>query len=71
MLPLNTVEPRYNEVLGTTENCPCYIQVSALYQGKKTKKYKEQGLQQILPCYKRVFAYIRPLYNEVPLYINS
>ena len=37
----------------------------SLYQGKKTKKYKRLGPAK-LPCYKRV--YIRPLYNEVPLY---
>ena len=32
-----TVEPRYNEVLGT-------MKITLLYQVKKTKKYKELGL---------------------------
>ena len=41
-----------------------------LYQGKKTKKYKELGPAK-LPCCKRVLLYIRPLYNEVPLYCIS
>ena len=40
---------------------PCYIRF--LISGfKKTKKYKELGLAI------RGFCYIRPLYNEVPLY---
>ena len=62
----DTVEPRYNEVLGTMKITLLY-QVSVLYQGKKTKKYKELGPAK-LPCYKRVLLYIRPLYNKVPLY---
>ena len=44
-----TVEPRYNEVLGT-------MKITLLYQGKKTKKYKEVGPAE-LPCYKRVLLY--------------
>ena len=44
-----TVEPRYNEVLGT-------MKITLLYQGKKTKKYKELGPAK-LPCYKRVLLY--------------
>ena len=43
-----TVEPRYNEVLRTMK--------ITLYQGKKTKKYKELGPAK-LPCYKRVLLY--------------
>ena len=33
---LYTVKPRYNEALGT-------MKITLLYQGKKTKKYKELG----------------------------
>ena len=58
-----TVEPRYNEVLGTMK-ITLYIRF-LIISGKKTKKYKELGPAK-LPCYKR-FCYIRPLYNEVPL----
>ena len=52
----DTVEPLYNEVLGT-------LKITLLYQvshnqGKKTKKYKELGPAKL----------IRPRYNEVPLY---
>ena len=50
-----TVEPRYNEVLGTMKITLLY-QVSWLYQGKETKKYKELGPAK-LPCYKRVLLY--------------
>ena len=39
-------------------------QVLSLYQGKK-QKYKDMGPAK-LPCQ---FCYIRPLYNEAPLYI--
>ena len=42
-------------------------QVSHYIRVKKPKKYKELGPAK-LPCYKRVLLYIRPLYNEVPLY---
>ena len=49
-----TVEPRYNEVLGTMKITLLY-QVSH-YIGKKTKKYKELGPPK-LPCYKRVLLY--------------
>ena len=31
-----TVEPRYNEVIGT-------MKITLLYQGEKTRKYKELG----------------------------
>ena len=44
-----TVEPRYNEVLGT-------IKITLLYQGKQTKKYKDLGPAK-LPRYKRVLLY--------------
>ena len=62
---LNTVEPRYKEVLGTIK-ITLVISGFSLYQGKK-KKTKELGPAK-LPCYKRVLLHIRPLYNEVPLY---
>ena len=50
----HTVEPRYNEVLGT-------MKITLLYQVShyiriKTKKYKELGPAK-LPCYKRVLLY--------------
>ena len=45
----DTVEPRYNEVLGT-------MKITLLYQGKKIKKYKELGPTK-LPCFKRVLLY--------------
>ena len=53
------------EVLGTMKN---YLVISgfSLYQVKKTKKYKEWDQQNYLVI--RGFCYIRPLYNEVPLY---
>ena len=44
----STVEPRYNEDLGT-------MKITLLYQGKKNK-YKELGPAKI-PCYKRVLLY--------------
>ena len=65
-LGTTTVEPRYYEVLGTMKITLLY-QVSHYIRVKKTKKYKELGPAK-LPCYKRVLLYIRPLYNEVPLY---
>ena len=61
----NTVEPLYNEVLGTMKITLLY-QVSHYIRVKKTKKYKELGPAK-LPCYKRILLYIS-LYNEVPLY---
>ena len=65
-----TVEPRYKEVLGTMKITLLY-QVSHYIRVKKTKKYKELGPAK-LPSYKsRGFCYIRPLYNEVPLYLYS
>ena len=50
-----TVEPRYNEVLGTMKITLLY-QVSHYLRVKKTKKYKELGPAK-LPCYKRVLLY--------------
>ena len=50
----HTVEPRYNEVLGTMKITLLY-QVSH-YIRVKTKKYKELGPAK-LPCYKRVLLY--------------
>ena len=47
-----TVEPRYNEVLGTMQITLLY-QVSHYIRVKNTKKYKELGPAK-LPCYKRV-----------------
>ena len=59
-----TVEPRYNEVLGTIKITLLY-QVSHYIRVKKPKKYKELGPAIYLVI--RGFCYIRPLYNEVPL----
>ena len=49
-----TVEPRYNEVLGTMKITLLY-QVSH-YIRVKNKKYKEQGPAK-WPCYKKVLLY--------------
>ena len=54
-LDYDTVEPRYNEVLGTMKIALLY-QVSHYIRVKKTKKYKEVGPAE-LPCYKRVLLY--------------
>ena len=50
-----TVEPHYNEVLGTMKITLLY-RVSHSIRVKKTKKYKEVGPAE-LPCYKRVLLY--------------
>ena len=50
----STVEPRYNEVLGTMKITLLY-QVTHYIRVKKLK-YKEQGPAK-LPCYKRVLLY--------------
>ena len=50
-----TVEPLYNEVLGTMKITLLY-QVSCYIRGQKTKKYKELGPAK-WPCYKRVLLY--------------
>ena len=52
---VNTVEPRYNEVLGTMKLTLLY-QVSHDIRVKNPKKYKELGPAK-LPCYKRVLLY--------------
>ena len=50
----DTVEPRYNEVLGTMKITLLY-QVSHYIRVQK-QKYKELGPAK-LPCYKRVLLY--------------
>ena len=54
-LKSSTVEPRYNEVLGTITITLLY-QVSHYIRVKKTRKYKELGPAK-LPCCKRVLLY--------------
>ena len=61
----NTVEPRYNEVLGTMKMTLLY-QVSH-YIRVKNRNIKSWDQQNYLVI--RGFCYIRPLYNEVPLYL--
>ena len=60
-----TVEPRYNEVLGTMKITLLY-QVSHYIRVKKQRNIKSWDKQYHLVI--RGFCYIRPLYNEVPLY---
>ena len=62
---LITVEPLYNEVIGTMK-ITFVISSFSLYQGKETKIYKSWDQQNYLVI--RGFCYIRPRYNEVPLY---
>ena len=61
-----TVEPRYNEVLGTMKITLLY-QVSHYIRVKKQRNKKSWDQQNYLVI--RGFCYIRPLYNEVPLYM--
>ena len=61
-----TVEPRYNEVLGTMKITLLY-QVSHYIRVKKQRNIKSWDQQNDLVI--RGFCYIRPLYNEVPLYM--
>ena len=61
----NTVEPLYNEVLGTMKITLLY-QVSCYIRVKKQRNIKSWDQQIDLVI--RGFCYIRPLYNEVPLY---
>ena len=61
---VNTVEPRYNEVLGTMKITLLY-QVSYYIRVKKQRNIKSWDQQNYLVI--REFCYIRPLYNEVPL----
>ena len=63
-----TVEPRYNEVLGTMKITLLY-QVSHYIRVKKQRNIKSWDQQNYLVI--RGFCYIRPLYNEVPLYSLS
>ena len=53
------MEPRYNNDLGT-------MKITLLYQVSRYIRVKNKELGPAkLPCY------IRPLYNEVPLYVIS
>ena len=60
-----TVEPLYNEVLGTMKITLLY-QVFRYIRVKKQRNIKSWDQQNDLVI--RGFCYIRPLYNEVPLY---
>ena len=60
-----TVEPRYNEDLGTMKITLLY-QVSHYMRVKRQRNTKSWDQQNYLVI--RGFCYIRPLYNEVPLY---
>ena len=60
-----TVEPLYNEVLGTMKITLLY-QVSRYIRVKKQRNIKSWDQQNYLVI--RGFCYIRPLYNEVSLY---
>ena len=59
-----TVEPHYNEDLGTMKITLLY-QVSHYIRVKKQRNIKSWDQQNHLVI--RGFCYIRPLYNEVPL----
>ena len=59
------MEPRYNEVLGTMKITVLH-QVSHYIRVKKLRNIKNWDQQNYLVI--RGFCYIRPLYNEVPLY---
>ena len=61
----NTVEPLYNEVLGT-------MKITLLYQVSRYVRVKERNIkswEQQNYLVIRGFCYIRPLYNAVPLYM--
>ena len=60
-----TVEPRHNEVLGTMKITLLY-QVFHYIRAKKQRSIKSWDQQNYLVI--TGFRYIRPLYNEVPLY---
>ena len=64
---MSTVEPLYNKVLGTMKITLLY-QVSHYIRVKKQRNIKSWDQQNDLVI--RGFCYIRPLYNEVPLYYN-
>ena len=59
------MEPRYNEVFGTIKITLLY-QVSHYIRVKKQRNIK--SWDQLNHLVIRGFCYIRPLYNEVPLY---
>ena len=61
-----TVEPRYNEVLGTMKITLLY-QVSHFIRLKTQRNIKSWDQQNYLVI--RGFCNIRPLYNKVPLYL--
>ena len=63
-----TVEPRYNEDHGTMKITLLY-QVSHYIRVKKLRNIKSWDQQNHLVI--GGFCYIRPLYNEVPLYFTS
>ena len=62
---VSTVEPHYNEVLGTMKITLLY-QISRYIRIKKQINIKSWDQQNDLVI--RGFCYIQPLYNEVPLY---
>ena len=62
-----TVEPLYNEVLGTMKITLLY-QVSHYIRVKEQRNIKSWDQQNYLVI--RGFCYIRPRYNEVPLYFE-
>ena len=62
------MEPLYNEVLGTIKITLLY-QVSHYMRVKKQRNIKSWHQQNYLVI--RGFCYIRPRYNEVPLYRAS
>ena len=66
MIERCTVEPHYNEVLGTMKISTLLYQVSHYIRVRKQRNIKSWGQQGYLVT--RGFHYIRPLYNEVPLY---
>ena len=61
-----TVEPHYNEVLGTMKITLLYQVFHYIRVKKKNIYIKSWDQQNYLVI--RGFCYIRPLYNEVPLY---
>ena len=63
-----TVEPLYNEVLGTMKITLLY-QVSHYIRVKKQRNIKSWDQQNYLVI--RGFCYIRPRYNKVPLYFSG
>ena len=60
----NTVEPRYNEDLGTMKITLYRFLDIRVKKQRNIKNWEQQNYLVI-----RGFCYIRPLYNEVPLYL--